>query len=162
MNTQKFITNLVLSAALVLSCNSTRAAHDDEFAIGTVSPLAVIDEYQTFDDAYQAFYLGSDELARVAKWPENIRISVYFGTWCHDSQREVPKLMRIAEASPSVKYSWVALDLNKSDPQQLAKSARVKFTPTIIVYDGEKELGRIIERPKVTLIDDITLLIEQG
>ena len=50
----------------------------------------------------------------------------------------------------------MAPDLNKDDPQNLARSNNIKYTPTFVVYLGDKKIGRIIERPIVSLVDDIT------
>jgi hypothetical protein len=50
------------------------------------------------------------------------QITILLGTWCSDSQREVPKLMKILDA--------------------------IKKVPTIVVEKYGKEIGRIIETPQ--------------
>lgn len=75
-------------------------------------------------------------------------IEAYFGTWCHDSQRELPDLITFYHSldNPKVKLTLIALDRRKTDSAGLAAKAGVQFTPTIIVSQNGQELGRIIER----------------
>jgi len=150
---------LLFTTVLMFSSGCYSSSSETDDAIGHVTTEQIKSEFQTFGDNYQAFQLADEDIERIAQWPESINVKVYFGTWCHDSQREIPKLFRIADASPNVNYSWVALDRTKSDPQSLAKLAGVKFTPTIVVYNNEQEIGRIIERPKVSLVDDLEQII---
>jgi hypothetical protein len=37
---------------------------------------------------------------------------------------------------------------------------KIKYTPTFIVYQNNQEIGRVIERPKVSLIADINEFIQ--
>ncbi|MGB0924391.1 MAG: thioredoxin, partial [Pseudoalteromonas shioyasakiensis] len=50
----------------------------------------------------------------------------------------------------------VAVGYDKLDPAGLAKQYDLMYTPTIIVLDGEKELTRMIEKPKQSLALDLT------
>ena len=40
----------------------------------------------------------------------------------------------------------------------MADAMGIKYTPTFIFYVGDRELGRIVERPEVSLILDISRL----
>ena len=84
---------------------------------------------------------------------EGISVRVLFGTWCHDSQREIPKLLRILEdinLKPE-KISLIGLDYDKKEPLNRGEMLGVKRTPTIIFYKDEIEIGRIEETPKIML-----------
>ena len=80
---------------------------------------------------------------------------VLFGTWCHDSQREVPRLLKLLEQSKVELNSLtlVAVDYNKQDPQGLAEQFQLKYTPTFIVIDQSKEQHRVVEKPQGTLAE---------
>ena len=84
---------------------------------------------------------------------EGISVRVLFGTWCHDSQREIPKLLRMLEdinLKPE-KISLIGLDYDKNEPLNRGEMLGVKRTPTIIFYKDEIEIGRIEETPKIML-----------
>jgi thiol-disulfide isomerase/thioredoxin len=79
---------------------------------------------------------------------EPTTITAFFGTWCHDSQREIPELIKLKKAldNPNIRLKLIALDRQKKDSQGLAEQAKVKYTPTITVSQKGKELGRIVEQ----------------
>jgi thiol-disulfide isomerase/thioredoxin len=82
---------------------------------------------------------------------DGISVKVLFGTWCHDSQREIPKLLRMLEdinLKPE-KISLIGLDYDKKEPLNRGEMLGVKRTPTIIFYKDEIEIGRIEETPKI-------------
>ena len=84
---------------------------------------------------------------------EGISVKILFGTWCHDSQREVPKLLRLLEdinMKPEM-ISLIGLDYNKNEPLNRGAMLEVKRTPTIIFYKNGIEIGRIEETPKLAL-----------
>jgi len=84
---------------------------------------------------------------------EGISVRVLFGTWCNDSQREIPKLLRMLEdinLKPE-KISLIGLDYDKNEPLNRGEMLGVKRTPTIIFYKDEIEIGRIEETPKIML-----------
>ena len=84
---------------------------------------------------------------------------VFLGTWCHDSKREVPRFLKLIDTANvqlgSLKL--VAVGYDKLDSDGLAKQHDLLYTPTIIVSDGEKELARMIEKPKQSIAADLTL-----
>jgi thiol-disulfide isomerase/thioredoxin len=138
------------------------ADSNDDFALGLISETQLLNDFSGFSKGYQAFSITEEERELIAQWPKTLIIDVYFGTWCHDSEREVPKLLKILKANKGITPKLIALDYQKEDPQQLAKENHIKYTPTIVIYRDEskkEELGRIIERPSKSLIEDIDQLL---
>ena len=52
----------------------------------------LINDHESFMQSYRAFQLSESDIAEVKAWPSDLHVDVYFGTWCHDSQREVPQI----------------------------------------------------------------------
>ncbi len=147
---------------LSVSVYANNNNNDDDFALGVISESQLLSDFSGFNEKFQAFSISEQEQEIIAQWPETLQIDVYFGTWCHDSEREIPKLLKLLKANKHITSTLIALDYQKEDPQALAKRSKVKYTPTIIVYrDKNKrdELGRIIERPNNSLIEDINQLL---
>ena len=84
-----------------------------------------------------------------------------FGTWCHDSEREVPRLLKILDALgvEDDRLMLIALDWDKREPLGRAREAGVEFTPTFVFYVDGREVGRIVERPEVSLEQDIERIV---
>jgi hypothetical protein len=92
----------------------------------------------------------------------HIEITIVMATWCSDSQREVPRLMKILE---SMGYDQNNLKIINVDREKFAKGTivdklKVEKVPTIIFYENNIELGRIIESPVVSLEKDMLKIFE--
>jgi cyclophilin family peptidyl-prolyl cis-trans isomerase/thiol-disulfide isomerase/thioredoxin len=92
------------------------------------------------------------------------RVEVYMGTWCSDSEREVPKFLRVVDDLKSqfgveLPYSFVALDRSKHEPAQLIAGKNISKVATFIYYRGDEELGRIEERPTGLFEDDLLTIV---
>jgi len=74
---------------------------------------------------------------------------VVLGTWCGDSHREVPRLMKILESInyPEQKLTIIAVNRKKEAPGGEEGVYNIQRVPTIIVQKYGKEIGRIIESP---------------
>ena len=81
---------------------------------------------------------------------DGISLKILFGTWCHDSAREIPKLLRILEDidMKSEMISLIGLNYQKNEPLNRGTILEIKKTPTIIFYRYGEEIGRIEESPK--------------
>ncbi len=132
-----------------------------EYALGEVNQQELIAHYQTFALSYQKFDIKKEQTEQIKQWPATLNIDIYFATWCHDSQREVPHLLKALQKNNQVTVLLIALDYQKSEPQERAKQAKVKYTPTFIVSLAGKEIGRIIEKPKKSLVDDISAMLKK-
>ena len=88
---------------------------------------------------------------------EDISVVIMFGTWCHDSKREVPRMLRILDSAGvgTDQISLIGVDTKKAEPKGREKLYNLRNTPTLILLKNGKEVGRIIERPNVSLEADL-------
>jgi cyclophilin family peptidyl-prolyl cis-trans isomerase/HEAT repeat protein/thiol-disulfide isomerase/thioredoxin len=92
------------------------------------------------------------------------RVEVFMGTWCDDSQREVPKFLRIADDLKSqygveLPVRFVAVDKSKQQPAALLTGKSLQKVATFIYYRDGQELGRIEERPQGLFEDDLLTIV---
>ncbi|MBB6330160.1 thiol-disulfide isomerase/thioredoxin [Chryseobacterium sediminis] len=80
---------------------------------------------------------------------------VFMGTWCEDSHRDFPRLMKILEAVnyPENKLTIIAVNRKKESPTGDESLYNLQKVPTIILKRYGKELGRIIEMPTTGYIE---------
>ena len=116
--------------------------------VGDISKDELFSTHREFYQNYlDAEPLSSDEKLDL----DGISLKVLFGTWCHDSQREIPKLLRLLEdinIKPEL-ISLIGLNYQKNEPQNRGVILKIKKTPTIIFYRYKDEIGRIEESPKL-------------
>ena len=97
--------------------------------------------YTTRADAYKP---QATALADLKKQTAEVKVTVYFGSWCPFCQQKVPMMMRIARelAASKVKVDFYGLPHGFSNDAQ-AQRFNVKSVPTGIVFKNGKEVGRI-------------------
>lgn len=80
---------------------------------------------------------------------------VFMGTWCEDSHRDFPRLMKILEEVkyPESKLTIIAVNRKKESPTGDEVRYNVQRVPTIIVERYGKEIGRIIEMPTTGYVE---------
>lgn len=158
----QLVTPLVLASSLALaSCASHAGKSGSHYPVGDIKVEQLLTEVDKF--TLPSNYTVSDqEQALVKGWPPGLKIEVYFGAWCHDSQREVPRLLKALAGNSDIALKLVALDIKKQEPQGRATQLGVKYTPTFIVSLSGQEIGRIVERPNSTLVHDIDSFIKSS
>ena len=90
------------------------------------------------------------------------KVTVFFGTWCSDSGRELPRLWRALDevGTPEpVEILYVAVDRDKSEPRDLLAGQDLQWVPTFVVERAGVELGRIVESSPAGIEKDLLALL---
>jgi thiol-disulfide isomerase/thioredoxin len=98
-------------------------------------------QYTTRANAYQP---QAAAVAELKQQSADVKVTVYFGSWCPFCQQKVPMMMRLARelAGSKVKVDFYGLPQGFSNDAQ-AQRFGVKQVPTGIVFKNGKEIGRI-------------------
>lgn len=116
-----------------------------------------------FDPEYESYNVDSTTLQAIGKIPDEIKITIVMGTWCSDSQTQIPRLYKILDylQYPSDEVTLIAVDREKKGLEGEVTDLNIEFVPTIIFYEDDEEIGRIIEAPQETLEKDILSILEE-
>lgn len=100
---------------------------------------------------------------RVADGAAGVEVLAIVGTWCGDSKREVPRFFKIADQAgfPMEKVTLVAVDRSKKDAGGLTEKHAITRVPTFVFLRAGQEIGRVTERPKTTLENDIADILSR-
>jgi len=96
---------------------------------------------------------------------EGVELTIFFGSWCDDSQREVPRLLKVLDALgfPEARRTLVAVDhvdeAYKISPTGEEKGMEIYRLPTIVVSRDDGEVARIIEHPVLSLERDLLAIL---
>ncbi|MGY0392539.1 thioredoxin family protein [Bizionia sp. KMM 8389] len=115
-----------------------------------------------FSENYADYQLNDDAITQLKNLPKTgLSFKVIMGTWCSDSQREVPRFSKIMDTLQIDKsvIKFYALDADKLSPTKIEETYNISFVPTIIVYKDGKELNRIVEMSIRTLEEDLLLIL---
>ncbi len=86
----------------------------------------------------------------------DIKIDVYLGLWCPDSRNNVPQFIKILDrlgVPIPVRYIDVPRKSSK-EVKFYVEEFQVERVPTFIFYEGNAEIGRIVENPKTGMLED--------
>ena len=91
----------------------------------------------------------------------NYDIEIFMNTLCHDSQREIPRLIKILKELnfPENKLKIILLNPNKESEMGYEVNKNITNTPTIIFNLDNTEVNRIVEFPKESLESDILKIL---
>ena len=128
------------------------------YAVGDISIKTLFENHEGFQDNYEEYQSGN--LLDPALF-RDIEIYVLFGTWCHDSQREVPRFLQLLN-SLNIQENYIhliGLNFLKNEPQDRGKHFQIKKTPTFVFLRNQKEIGRIVEMPEISLEADLLKIL---
>ena len=111
---------------------------------------------------FKTYKPDSITLIELKKAFEGVYIKAFMGTWCEDSQREVPRFYKILKSIGINKerIEMVAVSHDKDTPLGYEKDLNITYVPTFIFYKQEKELGRFVEYVQgATLEEDILTIV---
>lgn len=112
---------------------------------------------------YQPNAVVVDQLKKLK--PEKTTIKIVFGSWCGDSKRELPRMLKTLHAAgfsdKNIQLIGVYSDSEKykQAPNREEKELNVYRVPTFIVYQNNKEVGRINEYPVESLERDLQKIL---
>ncbi|MCK5856004.1 MAG: thioredoxin family protein [Bacteroidales bacterium] len=124
-----------------------------------ISSSPVFNSY--YKQEYNTYIPNLDFLETLKDELYTVRITIVFGSWCSDSQREVPRLLRILDELnfPLDSLTIIGVNRLKTAPGINISHSMIEFVPTIIFYRNNFEIGRIVESPFETLEDDMASLL---
>ena len=135
----------------------------DPIIIGTQKRATLeSDPYKKwFDVGYKEHTLDTTIINRIKQDLAETTITVFMGTWCEDSQREIPafyKMLDLAGIDASA-IKLITISEGKDSPEDLIKENNIQYVPTIIFEKNGNEMGRIVEYSIVSIERDIAKIL---
>ena len=169
MNMKKLTQIILLAASLSITMQSCQAQKvvvnrevetesDGKMLLGTQtkSQLSIAPYSDWYNPEHNEYTVDQNAVAELKKEKlSSYNIVLVLGTWCEDSHRQVPRLMKILEAveHPESKLTIIGVNRKKEAPGGEEGTYNIQNVPTIIVQKYGKELGRIVENPSTGYIE---------
>ena len=142
---KKFILFTIL---LFLSCSSNEKYSSNEGVI-SIDYLFNSKNTQWFENNYDSYNLDNNTLNNDFSNIYEYQIEIYMNTKCHDSEREVPRLIKILDelnfSEDNLKI--VLLNSEKKSSGGYENGKNITNTPTFIFLKESGEKNRIVEFP---------------
>ena len=106
--------------------------------------------YKWYTANHNSYTPAEPIVSAVAMVKDKIKLIVFGGTWCEDTQFILPKLFKLQEQAgfPDAGISFFAVDRNKKTIGGITDAFKITNVPTIIVMQEGKEIGRVVEYGK--------------
>jgi thiol-disulfide isomerase/thioredoxin len=91
-------------------------------------------------------------------------VTLAFGTWCPDSKNYIPRLIKAlgAAGNDRIQVKLVGIDNQFREPVTTVQPRRITNVPTVIVERGGREIGRIVETPAASTMEEDLAAILNG
>jgi len=120
-------------------------------------------EFGTYYKLEYEDYVVNDSLVKlISKKIRKFDITIVFGSWCSDSEQQVPRFYKILDHSKfkDSHLKIIAVNRSKSTMEVDIEDLNIERVPTFIVYKKGKETGRIVETPINTLEEDLWKIVQ--
>lgn len=119
-----------------------------------------------FTKNYADYAVDSTTANQLKPLVKNKKFVIFMGTWCGDSRREVPRMYKLLDYC-GVKPAQIELinldnrdSMYKQSPNHEERGLYIHRVPHLLVYDKDKEKGRIVETPVTSLEKDLLTILE--
>jgi thiol-disulfide isomerase/thioredoxin len=120
---------------------------------------------ELFIPNYLEYEVDSVSLKTIVGKLDDIEVVTFMGTWCEDSQQQVPQFYKIMDYLKydlgKMKVGAINRDENGLIMTPSSTSYSVAHIPAFIFFRNGKELGRISEYPIKTIEKDMVDIISQ-
>ncbi len=149
---------------MIFSCNSSinkKKSEPEEYTdiIGVFErkELSNNPHAEWFNQNYSDYNLDKETLNKLKPLFKDIEITVFMGTWCSDSRKEIPVFFKLIDKLKINENSieLIGMTLEKTTPDSLELDQNLINVPTFIFKKDGKEINRIVEFPLETIEKDI-------
>ncbi len=157
-----------MALALALLTTIAAGAQERPILVGSVTraELKAPPYSEWFEAQYARYQPDAASVERLRPLLGSVSIEAYFATWCGDSRRQVPRLVRLLDLAAFddrrlglIGLSDRAMEFKQAPGHPEAKRY-IHRTPTMVIVREGREIGRIVETPVVSLEADLLAILE--
>ncbi len=145
-------------------------ANGNEQLLGACSRIALQQApfVNWFQPNYDSYVVDSATCKFVEPLLKNKKITIFLGTWCGDSKREVPRILKMLDCCnfPAGQLQLIMVSnmdsSYKQSPMHEESGRNIVRVPTIIIEEGGRESGRIVEYPVISLEKDLLAILRNN
>ncbi|HUO84503.1 MAG TPA: thioredoxin family protein [Thermoanaerobaculia bacterium] len=138
------------------------APHQSE--AGQLDVTRLLGDFPSWDARRRLYEPDAATIARLRQIDVPVELTVVLATWCGDSRRDVPRLLKAVECAenPLLRVRLVGIDSDFHEPMAEIRDRKIINVPTVIVEQNGEEIGRIVETTASDSIEGDLLAILEG
>src|SRR5687768_16056770 len=118
-----------------------------------------------FNSTYNDYLIDSATANQLKSMLKGKRFQIFMCTWCGDSRREVPRSYKLLDycGIPASQIELINVDYHdsayKQSPTHEERGLQIHRVPDLLVYEKNKELGRVVESPVTSWEKDLLAIL---
>jgi len=116
-----------------------------------------------FNEGYNNYVPDANTIKQMKKRKKKkgISIVIVMGSWCGDSEEQVPKFYKILDeiGFKESKVELISVDGAKRAGDEDISGLNIQRVPTFFFYKDGREIGKIVETPTSSLEKDMLLIV---
>ena len=132
-----------------------------EELLGPVGREAILEHSPSWRDAVAAYQPDPGALDKLRGLAREVRIEVYFGSWCADSAAHVPAFFKVLDMAdtPLLQPVFFGVPEAKDKRAGYCRGRDIVKLPTFLIFADGREIGRIVETPKRSVETDLVRIL---
>lgn len=128
---------------------------------GPVSRAAILKHSPSWQEVVAAYQPKPEALDKLRGLGREVRIEVFFGSWCTDSRAHVSAFFKVLDLvdNPLLQPAYFGVPEDKADRPPFFQGRDIDKLPTFIVFVEGREAGRIVETPQKTVEEDLVKIL---
>ena len=115
-----------------------------------------------FETEYLTYKIPNGWIEKNENLLNQMELKLFLGTWCEDSEREVPGMLKLLDYSgfDFSNIEMYAVSEEKNTNENYENGLNIINVPTLIFYKNGKEINRFVEFPNISLAKDLEQIIQ--
>jgi len=132
--------------------------------LGPLTKEAILKGLPDWEAVAAAYNPKPHSLQKLKAVQQPVRVEIYLGTWCSDSQSHVSAYFKVLEMAdnPLIQTIYTGIPRDKAARlKYLPQAKNIEKLPTFLVYKDGKEMGRIVETPAKSVEEDLLAILNK-
>jgi len=149
--------SLIITLFLILAINNIAKSQNEDLVGVFNSEKLTEAPYSSWYNTEYKYIPNEQIIEKIKNLNSDFEIKIVLGTWCSDSQTQVPRFLKILDELDysSTNFLLIGVDRQKKVDNFNIEKYNIEKVPTFIIFLGKVEIGRIIETPTKTLEEDL-------
>ncbi len=147
---------MIIVGSALLPCRAS-----GQELVGPADRETILERCPAWTAIAAAYQPDPEAVAKLAGLDREVRVEVYFGSWCSDSEAHVSAFFKVLDMAdtPLLRAACIGVPEAKDRRAPYVSGRGVEKLPTFVVLVDGREAGRIVETPQKTVEADLVRIL---
>jgi hypothetical protein len=138
-------------------------ATGDGDLVGRVSRQMIVEQREDWKESLEEASPDEKDARALATVKPGAEVTVYFGAWCDDCQRELPRFLKAVDIAGDVPFTYELIGVDKyfRADEASVDPMDIPAVPYFVVERNGQVVGTVVEQPTETIERDLLLLLQE-